>query len=470
MMLTIFNKLDQRQKILLGILVVVLLILIWQLHDIFSSKSVVTPPVKSAVVANNTGAPTQDAINRVSTTPSSPGAAADVDPTTNSQAEYLRLVNEYQMAQLQRMIAEDNEAIAVAKRNAAQAMADTAQSAGGSMADASSSSDDDQASSNTYVLVYTGQQSDGQWTATLKKNGQSYDVVPGRQLPDGSQVTSIDENGVLLSQNQGASKLLVTFSGATVITNNGPQSNNVNNLNAGQNKQTVTTLNDAAVTATQKTVVAPPVITAQKTPVVNVAKAIIPVLPILQAKPKPVVAAAAPKKTVVTSVNSEHTVAALLTTLKKELSSVTETPVVTPVPAVKKAAVVAPVVAVQKPAVPVVVAANGGHVANTPLPALQKSSVAAVQSQIKPGDYTIQLSTDRKLADAQGFINKHQLKDKVTYFHHATTNGGEWFVAVYGQYPNRKAAQTALDQLPAALKAEGAYVVSYADVGTPLKE
>lgn len=407
-MKTLLNKLDKRQKILISLLAVVVLVLIWQVYGLFANdKSVITgevakgdrpvaPTINNRLLLNN-----QTVRGNQPIAPTA-GAATAVDPATNSQAEYLRLVNEYQMAQLQRMIAEDNEAIAVAKRNAAQAMSDTAKMAGSADSLVASSSDDnngDQDNSNTYSLVYTGQQNDGQWTATLKKNGQTYDVIPGRQLPDGSQVTSIDENGVLLNQAQNAGKLLVTFSGVTQI-NNKPVINNVNSL--GEQSSLKNTVAQPA-----KMVAIKPV------------------------APKPIVS--------------------LVATV------------------VKKPAAPAPIVVVKKSEnniVPKVVASVVKTVAKTPAPALVKSNTQPVL--ISTG-YTIQLTSDHKLSDAQDFIAAHQLQNKATYFHVKTKQGSEWYVAVYGQYSTRADAQKALNTLPTKVRSEGAYVVSASDIQSMVK-
>jgi type IV pilus biogenesis protein PilP len=399
MMTTLLNRLNKRQTVIAGLLLIVLIILIWQLYGLFAGNDNVVPAKANKNVARvvaqnadqNVGqVVAQQLPDKIAPTP---GATTAVDPTTNSQAEYLRLVNEYQMAQLQRMIAEDNEAIAVAKRNAAQAMSDTVGMAGGSIADDSANN---QAPSNVYSLVYTGQQNDGQWTATLKKDGQTSDVVSGQQLPDGAQVMSIDENGVLLNQANNAGKLLVTFSGVTPV----------NNITKPVVSQAV----------------------AQQLPDNNVRERS--AHPDLQAKSAPIVVNKPVTKPVVVAAK----------------------PVVTPVIPVSK---------------PVVVPQPKASTTKTVKPVVDQ--LAAQQLPDNKDFYTIQLTSDNELASVQGFIADHKLQDKATYVPAKNKHGTTWYVGIYGQYSTRAAAQQALEALPASVRSEGAYVVSYASIHAQAK-
>ncbi len=223
----VFTQLNTKQKVIFAALVVILLVLVWQIYELMGMGAS-NPATGKVVMQQQVGAMQMQqqhysaaAVSaQLSNTPASAvGQTTAVNPDSNSQSEYLRLVNEYQMAQLQRMIAEDNEAIAIAKRNAIQAGQDTAKIVGGSADDltAGAAATNTDQNSQDYSLVYTGQQGDGQWTATLKKNGQTFDVVTGGQLPDGFHIQSIDENGVVLTQ--GTVKKLVTFSGVMQSAN-----------------------------------------------------------------------------------------------------------------------------------------------------------------------------------------------------------------------------------------------------------
>lgn len=199
--MNLLSKLDKRQKKIFAILCVVVVILIWQVFSLFSTNNS-TPPVK--VAAPKGTAPTPRLAHSVAP---KPAAGAAVDVSGNTQEEYLRLVREYQMAQIQRMIAEDNQAIALAKQRAAEAMVQTSKLLGNGNVTVNNNNNNVRG----YQLVYTGEQEQGGWTATLKKDNQTFDVMEGKQLPDGFRVESIDENGVVLMQ--GSVKKLITFSG-----------------------------------------------------------------------------------------------------------------------------------------------------------------------------------------------------------------------------------------------------------------
>lgn len=116
------------------------------------------------------------------------------------------LYQEYLTAQIQRLIAENNEAIALAKRNAAQAMKETL-----AITTPIINSNKSSHSCFGYELVFTGQQSSGALTASLKRNGKILDVKLGDVIPDGVKVVRIDEAGVSLQR--GNIKDLLTFNG-----------------------------------------------------------------------------------------------------------------------------------------------------------------------------------------------------------------------------------------------------------------
>jgi hypothetical protein len=153
-----------------------------------------------------------------STTGSTIGSATAV---SSSQQQYMQLVNEYQLAEIQRMIAEDNAAIAQSRYDAAQSMVKMAELTGDANPGAmglGASVDNQSANSTDYELIYTGEDNN-QWTATIKKNGQFNDVTAGSVLPDGTKILSVDDNGVVIQQADNTKKL-VTFNGVTPFVDN----------------------------------------------------------------------------------------------------------------------------------------------------------------------------------------------------------------------------------------------------------
>ncbi len=83
--------------------------------------------------------------------------------------------------------------------------------------------------------------------------------------------------------------------------------------------------------------------------------------------------------------------------------------------------------------------------------ALQAKETAMLAGSQK---YTLQLLGAGNEENVQQFIKQHAFKDKVHYYR--TSNAGkDWFVVVYGEYPNKNAAKAALATIPQTLKAKG---------------
>jgi len=211
-------NLDKRSKIIIGFIVAALVILIWQLSLLFGSggsrtsslsKSAMNTSMKEMKEAAN---PTEVLSKRNEETAQT--LAENVKDTSGmnvsaNQQKYLQLVGEYQMLEIQKMIAQDQAQIAQSRVATAEALAKIGQSGGMNPGDISVGSTD---VSSDYELIYTGED-DGEWTATLKKNGQFNDVTTGSVLPDGAKILSVDNNGVVIQVNN--LKKLVTFNGVT---------------------------------------------------------------------------------------------------------------------------------------------------------------------------------------------------------------------------------------------------------------
>jgi septal ring-binding cell division protein DamX len=202
-------ELDKRQKIILVLILLSLGILIWQIHGFFSDKQTVelnknvSYPVKSKSIS-----------------PPLPSQVNPVQPVLNTsetdavQQKYLSLVNEYQLVEIEKMIAQDEASIAAARAQSAESMAKIAQISGETPNYKGGNGNAAVSNSGEYELIYTGEDNH-QWTATLRKQGQFNDVTAGSVLPDGSKVVSVDDNGVTLMQ--GEVRKLVTFNGVTPL-------------------------------------------------------------------------------------------------------------------------------------------------------------------------------------------------------------------------------------------------------------
>lgn len=125
------------------------------------------------------------------------------------QLEYLQLVNQYQIVRLQRMILDEQAAMAAARERITQE--------GGNTEPANSALPigDYQTGSTDYKLMYIDFQK-GQWTATLSKMGQYFEVTTGTLLLDGTRVIGITHQGVILQE--GDQKVFLNFFGSKIIT------------------------------------------------------------------------------------------------------------------------------------------------------------------------------------------------------------------------------------------------------------
>lgn len=279
-------RVQRKQNVMIGMIVLVLLILIWQVSQLVKSESgesssaaTLSDSDKNANLAANNNSPAtvtatpaittdvnatndpafNDGLNNADSSNTNNNASVDSannspksqrtvlgsivhtdgdavvvtdDPkVTVNQQKYLQLVAQYQIAQLQRMIAEDEEAIAVARNHAAKAIAETAHINNAQFFSAISSVMP-QTINHDYELIFTGQQGN-LFAATLQKDGHFYDVRIGTRLPDDTQVVSINQDSVLLKKNN--EQKLVTFSGVS----------NLATANAGQD-QTLTQNNTSA--------------------------------------------------------------------------------------------------------------------------------------------------------------------------------------------------------------------------------
>lgn len=208
-------NLDKRSKIIIGFIIAALVILIWQLSLLFgntgSSSSSSKSLIKSSMMkeaANPTEVLSKRNQETAQTLADNVKDTSGINVSANQQ-KYLQLVSEYQMLEVQKMIAQDQAQIAQSRVATAEALAKIGQSGSMNPGDISVGSTD---VSSDYELIYTGED-DGEWTATLKKNGQFNDVTTGSVLPDGAKVLSVDNNGVVIQVNN--LKKLVTFNGIT---------------------------------------------------------------------------------------------------------------------------------------------------------------------------------------------------------------------------------------------------------------
>lgn len=379
--------LDKRQKVLVVLVVIAVIILAWQAYEFIGPKV-----FASQVAASNASAKAMLNQQDSQTANALTNAAQVVGPTGASssqiqanQQQYMQLITQYQMAQIKRMIAQDNEAIAQANYSAAQAMNNISKISGNTDG-VSSMQPDNVSSSGDYQLVYTGEQNN-QWTATLRKDGQFHDVTAGSQLPDGTQVLSVDDNSVLIQE--GTAKKLVTFHGITVLS-----------------------ATAATTTVDPNTSIASP--------------APAEVATTTEASPQPQVKAKAKVKKKTTTKKIEKDAEHVFADVKKEADETFSAPAED-----TSSIAPAPVAQIEQPAA-------------TAVTTTTEAATPAATTNSATHFYTIQVIADHKLGAVQGFIAAHNLTDKAFIIKNPKST---WYEGLYGQYATVADANAAVSDL-----------------------
>lgn len=469
-------NLTKKQQIQILLIAIFMLVLSWQLYQLFSSpEPVPNAPAKKAaenVAVNN---PAKTAAQVPANVPAARRAASALPPASATELEYARLANEYQIIQMQRMIAESYEAIAVAKRNTAKAMAETAQITGGGIAAAGTGELEAARYSGDYELIYTGQEG-GQWTATLRRNNQTFDVVPNTVLGN-MKVVSIDDNGVTVMQ--GNTRKTITFNG--IQTEETAQ----NAVNSTLPQEKTPVIPAPAIPAIKPVHPVKPVSLGSAKPVDNQQK----LLPAVEPKPVQTVAAPAP----LAPAHQQNSVKSNNLPVKPApvAAQVNVKPVAVPAPSPAKPAVAAKEVKFEMPpAHPVTTAAapkqpvaqktlpkielrnNAAALANEKndlqkLAALTKAAPpaksakpaagvseklpAAVTGQhniakLNGAHYTVQLLADTDVKTLQQFAKHHHLTDNIM-FAKIKKNNRDWHILLYGDYSDYATANKVLSNL-----------------------
>lgn len=376
-------KLARKQKIIIPLIIIVLALLGWQFYNSMGERMVpTTRPTANSQPHSNTFAE---------------AAAPIISKEDNARSkifsqndtEYLRLLNQYQLLQVQRRIAEDTRAIAIAKLDTAKAVAETAKYTGsnnlGTSAIASLGADRD------YKLMFTGQ-ADGQWIATLKKNEQLMDVIAGTRLPDGYTVVSVESDAVTLKR--GDKQKVISFLGIT----------------------------ESQVQKKAEEVVSLPSVASKKT----------------QLSPTSIKSAASEELTQLEAQKAKNDLTdAFFNKLKSDKNQPMKTEAETKPEPVSEAKQLLEVPAVSQT-----------DKANT----VEVQKPTALSDEAAPAEnfYTIQLLADRHECAIKAFIKRYHLEGKVEYYP-TIIKGRQWYTLVYGHYPSYRAARSALKALPQEL-------------------
>lgn len=439
-------KLDRKQKILLTLIIVAVAYLLWQIYDMFFAGSVTTAAtttstISAAPAAQSFQPVTTTTSTQTSTTPIMTAAAPKMTtvttqqqttqplrevtlraPLTDSQRQYLKLVNQYQLVKMQRMVADEQAAMVSSKEKIAEANQQIAKMSGGVVQNSASILDNSPSSTSPtgYQLMYIDYQN-GHWTATLNKNGQFQEVEVGTTLSDGTRILKIDQNGAVI--NQSGKTYLLNFYGSTSLAN-------------------TTVLNKPPIVRTpadsyrlhgapslNPLVVAPPKPKKQthKTTITHTQKKQV----VMQVKP------AAPAITLDAPLTTNQA-KALLEPTKTGLDLSSQ----------------------EKNAM---LKLENGAANNTAMNNVNYTADEKYLLSLPPHDYTLQVLGSYNVSDLTKLMQTNNLQGKA-YIFHTYYMGKDWYVLVYGTYTTETQALQAMKNMPKALQESKPWVRQLADV------
>lgn len=409
--------LTTRQKVLLPLLLLTLVVLSWQVLPLLQAKTnksaKATTPFQSRVKKS-------DRVNAGHLSKAMPKKASVIQVKTETQAhtptskpafskrqkEYLELANAYKISQMKRLIAEENQAIVVAKQRAAKAAVDTqtllSKTKGQQSVEVTAL--DSQDKNAQYKLIYTGEQA-GRWNATLKVQGHLRDILVGTVLPNDAEVVDINRDTVVIKQ--GNHKKIVSFYYTT----------------------------DTVLKPVKATIAEAP----QKSKAVRIQKKTIAVSSKQAVKSKQIVRRPVKKPTKLVKKKP----------LKKTLAKKSS---IKPIKVVIKKPIKQPVARIKKP-----------------LKATRHYSAAEERLLKTPSkDYTIQLLANTRLSSIKKFIVENQLAAKTSYYR-TSINGLPMYVLIYQKYTSSDDAVEGIASLPIQLQRYTPFIKSIKAVKSELR-
>lgn len=231
----VISGMNNRQKVISGILVVVVLVILWMVYGMFKGGGQAPAPAPINTAASTPGPmsatapggapspqlplPPKQAVLAKQPPPLSPHEAQLLQMQQETEVKYLDALNELQMLRLERDIAETNKAIAAARLDTitaqksivnllkppvqvttttyAQGLVTPATTAGGPPTGAITKPVEE-----TNYTVISVSLLKGQWGAVIGYQGILYSVHVGDVLPvDGSKVLNIDKSGLIVEKD-----------------------------------------------------------------------------------------------------------------------------------------------------------------------------------------------------------------------------------------------------------------------------
>lgn len=210
----LFSTLKNRQKIIAIGLAVVLLIICWQIYQMFTSENQ-SPPIKIAQ------APTikPEQVQRISEPPLVSAEIKSLSAEEQSaRQQYLDAVNQLQMLRIKANIAETTKHIAADKLEAATSekkIEDLRGTQSQTMSVVSTFPKTDIPAPLIKKISYrvaSVTETKGKWSAVISNHGILYHVRIGDALPeDGAKVVAIFKNGVTIEKDGTRKRILMTF-------------------------------------------------------------------------------------------------------------------------------------------------------------------------------------------------------------------------------------------------------------------
>ena len=245
-----FNELESKQKVTLAITIVLFMVVLYYGYDTLfgGDSSSPSPPVtqkqtaaakapatKQSAEASSASTSTENATNSAQSSTTATTASqgqnqssgnaplytdvskvappkltaeemATIEENQRLQKQYLYLVNQYQMAQMQEKLESTNASIAASKLKAVSTMVKTqeiSKELKRQQAPLQQMSPDEKEQKaeqfNNIGVAYVGK-TQGKWMAMLKLEDAYFEVRVGTRLPDGSTVDLINEQGVVLDK------------------------------------------------------------------------------------------------------------------------------------------------------------------------------------------------------------------------------------------------------------------------------
>lgn len=190
---------------------------------------------------------------------SSMGVQLPSRSSAKNQQEYLKLVNQFELAKMQRQLLQEQAAIARARHEIVVMNNQTSKISGSDVSAVGSSVNLGAVGANNsdpFQLGYLDYQH-GSWTAALVRDGRYLNVQPGTLLPGGVKIIAINHKGVIINDKK--DRELVSFNGTIAL----PKMMAVNTKKATVNPGQIKTLAANEKTAASSTVL-PVVKKAQK--------------------------------------------------------------------------------------------------------------------------------------------------------------------------------------------------------------